>query len=250
MKLMILSLMLACAKSAHADANVPYLPRDFKVNQDAGGVNQNFQDITGRNKDNLVPVVKDNACATGQALTGATQKNGYIFGGSCMGNLATTTSSSTFTQQVTFAGGMIVSSGAQINNSTTTAVPATTTAATIFGTCMATVTLHQAYNSKARVWYSGNGYTNGGNGFHAYASFLRNGQFVSPMTNLKGLAASRSAGGADPEQNLSFNYLLDPVGAEGDYAYCITGRAEVGGSSMNFSNQADTTNQFGAKEEK
>lgn len=83
MKLMAISLLLAFSGLSYADNNVPYYPRDTDKNQALGGINQNFNDITGRNRDNLVPIVKDNACAPGEALTGATQKNGYIFGGTC-----------------------------------------------------------------------------------------------------------------------------------------------------------------------
>jgi hypothetical protein len=102
MKMAILAMLLA--QAAHADTPAPYYPRQFNTGQSMGAINENLLDVTGRNKDNLVPIVGDQACAPGQALTGATQKGGYIFGGSC-----TTIDGSTntvFNSSVTFNGGV------------------------------------------------------------------------------------------------------------------------------------------------
>lgn len=85
---------------AMADTPVPYYPRQFQTNQSLGGINQNLSDITGRNKDNLVPVVSDIDCSqNGGALVGSTQKSGFIFGGSCRA-VAVLSTSNIFTSTV------------------------------------------------------------------------------------------------------------------------------------------------------
>lgn len=104
-------LLLFLAVPSWSDTPVPFFPRTFDNNQSMGAINQNLGDITGRNRDTLVPVVGDQACAPGQALTGATEKGGYIFGGSCTslstGNI-TTTGSNSFTSSNTFTSGSTV----------------------------------------------------------------------------------------------------------------------------------------------
>lgn len=62
---------------------VPYYSRSQTANQDAGAGNANLRDITSRQRDRLVTKVGDAVCVDGQALVGATEKKGYIFGGSC-----------------------------------------------------------------------------------------------------------------------------------------------------------------------
>lgn len=79
------ALFFLLAVPSRADNPVPYYPRSFDKNQAMGAINQNLKDITGRNRDKLAPIVGDQACGTGQPLLGATEKKGYIFGGSCGG---------------------------------------------------------------------------------------------------------------------------------------------------------------------
>lgn len=81
-----LAISLAClslAGIAYSDTPAPYFNRSFDANQAYGGLNENLLDITGRNRDSLVPIVGDQACSPTQTLLGATEKGGYIFGGTC-----------------------------------------------------------------------------------------------------------------------------------------------------------------------
>lgn len=85
MKTIAFFLLVTVGGIVLADTPVPYYPRSFDKNQSMGAINQNLQDITGRNRDRLVGVVGNATCGSTQALLGATEKNGYIFGGSCGG---------------------------------------------------------------------------------------------------------------------------------------------------------------------
>lgn len=76
-------LSMALAGAALADTPSPYYPRTTKSNQDLGAINRDLDDITSRNRNNLVKQQGNVACPAGQALTGATYKNGYTFGGTC-----------------------------------------------------------------------------------------------------------------------------------------------------------------------
>ena len=67
---------------------VPYYSRNQTANQDAGAGNANLRDITGRQRDRLVTKIGDASCSPTQPLLGATEKKGYIFGGSCGGAMS------------------------------------------------------------------------------------------------------------------------------------------------------------------
>lgn len=82
---MIIPLSIILAIPAFADNPVPYYTRTTDKNQSMGAINKNLLDITGRNRDKLSPIVGDQTCLPGQALLGATEKKGYIFGGTCGG---------------------------------------------------------------------------------------------------------------------------------------------------------------------
>lgn len=95
--------LLLLSVPAMADTPAPFYPRVTTQNTDMGGINQDFLNITNRNRDNLVPIVGDQACSPGQALLGATEKGGYIFGGTCstvqtssMTNVSRSSSTSSF----------------------------------------------------------------------------------------------------------------------------------------------------------
>lgn len=62
---------------------VPYYSRSQQANQDLGAGNVNLRNITDRQRDKLVTKVGDAVCVDGQSLVGATERKGYIFGGSC-----------------------------------------------------------------------------------------------------------------------------------------------------------------------
>lgn len=130
---MFVVLLVALLAGGAAAQPSPFYPRDGASNQAWGAVNQNFQDITGANRDKLVPVVNDVDCSvSGGALTGATQKGGYIYGGSCSpivtANTQTTfVSSVTFLSSVTFSGSAIFSSTVTFNGLTTYAAGSTVT---------------------------------------------------------------------------------------------------------------------------
>jgi hypothetical protein len=76
--------LLASVAYGKGQSPVPFVLRGVGSNQDLGGLNNNLSDITGANRDKLVPIVSDVDCSqSGGALVGATEKGGFIFGGSC-----------------------------------------------------------------------------------------------------------------------------------------------------------------------
>lgn len=76
-------LLLLIAGVAHADTPTPYYPRSFDKNQSMGAINQNLDDITGRNRNKLNYQLGDFTCNTTDVLTGVSSKGGYVFGGTC-----------------------------------------------------------------------------------------------------------------------------------------------------------------------
>jgi hypothetical protein len=97
------ALLLAAAgayagQGASSSTPPPYQLRSTSSNQSMGAMGANLNDITQRGRDALVGVVGDVDCSqNGGALTGATEKGGFIFGGSCTpisssgGSVSTTT---------------------------------------------------------------------------------------------------------------------------------------------------------------
>lgn len=211
-------LTLVFSMSAQADAPVPYYPRSFDSNQSLGGINENLLDITGRNRDNLVPIVGDNSCPPGQALTGATQKNGYIFGGTCQGIVASSTSPINYSSLFSLSG---------------------STTDTTFGTCWvgSTVTI-TTLGGHIEVWFTGSFEKTIANQ-SVFTNFLQDGLYVSPMSASSPASADIPAAANAGVSGASFKYFLTV--ATGTHSYCLQTRVSAG--TAKFS--ADSANQFG-----
>ena len=91
----LVALMLLAVSAIAQDA--PFYPRSTQANQDMGGINKNFSDLTSRSQCKLNQGVTPDSCAAGQALTGACFNSGYTAGGSCV-PIGNTSSTNTWTQ--------------------------------------------------------------------------------------------------------------------------------------------------------
>lgn len=224
------SILLFAAIPCWADNPVPYYPRSFDQNQSMGAINQNLQDITGRNANRLVPIVGDQACSAGQALTGATEKQGYIFGGSCSG---VTFSSSTMTfpdgtiQTTAFSSMTIISSCTIVRSGSFTN--------TTFGVGYATVTV--ANNGSNNVTVLSSISIEGDNGQRVYASsFLIDGAFPSGTgaTSAIGFKEIRNNDAAAANKaDLSIYHVLDNatggnIPSAGSHRYTLLFKTDAG----------------------
>ena len=78
-----LFLVLFAASAAQAAAPVPYFNRSYGTSQDTGSFNTNFLEITNGRRNALVNTLSNLTCGPTQAIVGASEKQGYIFGGTC-----------------------------------------------------------------------------------------------------------------------------------------------------------------------
>lgn len=151
----------------------------------------------------------------------------------------------TFNSSVTFSGGVFGNS--YVYASTVTRVPATTTAQQTFGVSITSLTLTLPRAAQVLIWYSGNGFNNGGNGTYAVASFKQDNTFIDGLSSTIGASATRIAD-TSPNQDLSFWHVTESSLAAGTYTFAITIRATAAGGTVNFVNDSTLSNQFGARE--
>ncbi len=199
------------AVSARADTPVPYLPRQFNTDQSMGAINENLRDITGRNRDNLVPVVADNACPAGYALTGATQKQGYIFGGTC----------SSVSQSVNFSSAPVSAPSVTRLNMTAGSGCDSTLPLTTGGALPVVIEINATMV--------------GQNGGISAVGVQMDGAYFDGQSDSIGIVASVSAGGSYPA-NLSTPHTLGSIPSAGVHTFCLSFFVPAGGTGVVPSN--------------
>lgn len=232
----MLSALMALASVANADTPAPFYPRQFNTNQSLGAINQNLSDMTGRNTDKLVPIVGDQACAPGQSLTGATEKGGYIFGGTC--TAATSSSSNTFTGNNTFTGTNIFNGIVSISTWSAAIITPSGASNSTFGGCSASTQTITLVGSTVTIWGSGGISVNAA--VPALATVLEDGKFIGTETNTVGIGATQANGAA-------MNFIRVYSGrTSGQHNYCV-GFWVIGSGTVSANTNIDF--QFGVREE-
>lgn len=232
-------LLLLLAPRAFADAPAPFYNRATTANQDLGGLDGNFRDVTGRNRDALVPIVGDQSCTAGQALLGATEKGGYIYGGTCvtvtgqsagaafLNSTQTFTGANTFTSTTVFSGPI----SGNINIATQTVIPQSSPATKlVYADCLAgsTITIQMPFTAYVEI--AGIIATvDGGSGDYEGVGFLMDGAYLE--TGAHAIAFESTGSGGGNIHTLYPYYVTAAKVAGGAHAFCLTYVSNDGGTT-------------------